>query len=295
MKQFVFNALILWSTTLVPCLLPIMIVSRLLIASNAIFLLLRPFSFLCRKLLRLSPGGSYALLLGYTCGYPMGVKMLADLRSVNAISQKEACYLAGFINHVSPAFLITYVCQELLNSRTFMMPCIVMIYGASLLYGVLKQFVPKSNFPSDSEYHPKKSDHGYHFRRNGLQQPVSFLALLDAVIEDSLMQMLKIGGYMVLFSLLSFLVCHIPGLSDVPKASLCALLEISLGCKLLASLSVPFFWKYLLLIGALTFGGLCSAFQSASFLKKIGLPLKQYLKDKAITVVIALGMFLIYV
>ena len=25
MKQFVFNALILWSTTLVPCLLPIMI------------------------------------------------------------------------------------------------------------------------------------------------------------------------------------------------------------------------------------------------------------------------------
>ena len=122
MKQFILNALILWSTSLVPYLLPIMIISRLLIGSNLIYRFLRPFSFLCKKMLHLSPAGSYALLLGFCCGYPMGVKTLADLRSEDAISSEEAHYLTYFINNVSPGFLIACVCHDLLKAPGFAIP-----------------------------------------------------------------------------------------------------------------------------------------------------------------------------
>ena len=99
---------------------------------------------------------------------------------------------------------------------------------------------------------------------------------------------------MVLFSVLSFFVCHLPALSAITRASLAALLEISLGCQLLARLSVPLFWRYLLIVVTLTFGGLCSAFQSASYLRSISFSLKNYIKTKAMTAVISLGLYLIY-
>ena len=294
MKQFILNALILWSTSLVPYLLPIMIISRLLIGSNLIYRFLRPFSFLCQKMLHLSPAGSYALLLGFCCGYPMGVKTLADLRSEDAISPEETYYLASFINNVSPGFLIACVCHDLLKAPQFVIPCMVMVYGAALCYGVGMLVVHRhrretADFP-DMTAKTSEPPHG----RKCSSDHTTFLTFLDTSIEDSITQMLKIGGYMVLFSVLSFFVCHMSALSAITRASWAALLEISLGCQLLTGLSVPLFWKYLLIVVTLTFGGLCSAFQSASYLRSIGFPLKKYIKTKAITAVITLGLYLIY-
>ena len=294
MKQFILNALILWSTSLVPYLLPIMIISRLLIGSNLIYRFLRPFSFLCKKMLHLSPAGSYALLLGFCCGYPMGVKTLADLRSEDAINPEEAHYLANFINNVSPGFLIACVCHDLLKAPGFAIPCMVIVYGAALCYGVgilavHRHRIEMADFPDMTA---KTSEPPY--GRKCSSGHTTFLAFLDTSIEDSITQMLKIGGYMVLFSVLSFFVCHMSALSAITRASLAALLEISLGCQLLTGLSVSLFWKYLLIVVTLTFGGLCSAFQSASYLRSIGFPLKKYIKTKAITAVITLGLYLIY-
>ena len=294
MKQFILNALILWSTSLVPYLFPIMIISRLLIGSNLIYRFLRPFSFLCQKMLHLSPAGSYALLLGFCCGYPMGVKTLADLRSEDAISPEETYYLASFINNVSPGFLIACVCHDLLKAPQFVIPCMVMVYGAALCYGVGMLVVHRhrretADFP-DMTATTSEPPHG----RKCSSDHTTFLTFLDTSIEDSITQMLKIGGYMVLFSVLSFFVCHMSALSAITRASLAALLEISLGCQLLTGLSVSLFWKYLLIVVTLTFGGLCSAFQSASYLRSIGFPLKKYIKTKAITAVITLGLYLIY-
>lgn len=292
MKQFILNALILWSTSLVPYLLPIMIISRLLIGSNLIYRFLRPFSFLCKKMLHLSPAGSYALLLGFCCGYPMGIKTLADLRSEDAISPEEAHYLANFINNVSPGFLIACVCHDLLKAPGFAIPCMVIVYGAALCYGVVNLLV-HDHCGSASCFPDMTMRQSLYDRRN-LSGRTPFLTFLDTSIEESITQMLKIGGYMVLFSVLSFFVCHLPALSAITRASLAALLEISLGCQLLAGLSVPLFWKYLLIIVTLTFGGLCSAFQSASYLRSIGFSLKNYIKTKTMTAVIALGLYLIY-
>ena len=310
MKQFILNALILWATSLVPVLLPVMIISRILIGSDVLYLILKPFLFLCRKLqdvkfwdythpgkdadapkkkLSLSVEGFYAILVGFGCGFPMGVKTLADLLDTQAISSEEAQYLACFINNVSPAFLIGFVCQDLLHSPEFVLPCAAMIYGASLVYGMVTLGLRgwKDGWGQATGMHC-----GDGFRQPGLS---SFTNLLDASIEDSIIQMLKIGGYLVVFSILSFVVCRLTFLPDIAKASISAVFEISLGSRLLTSLSCSFVWKYVLLVGALSFGGLCSAFQSTSYLKKIGVSMGSYLKKKVVTAAIAVGFCLIYV
>lgn len=310
MKQFILNALILWATSLVPVLLPVMIISRILIGSDVLYLILKPFLFLCRKLqdvkfwnythpgkdadapkkkLGLSVEGFYAILVGFGCGFPMGVKTLADLLDTQAISSEEAQYLACFINNVSPAFLIGFVCQDLLHTPEFVLPCAAMIYGASLVYGMVTLGLRgwKDGWGQATGMHG-----GDGFRQPGLS---SFTNLLDASIEDSITQMLKIGGYLVVFSILSFVVCRLTFLPDIAKASISAVFEISLGSRLLTSLSCSFVWKYILLVGALSFGGLCSAFQSTSYLKKIGVSMGSYLKKKVVTAAIAVGFCLIYV
>lgn len=282
------HALILWSGSVVPALLPLMILSRFLITSDSVYFFLKPFSFLGKHLFSLTPFGSYALLIGFLCGYPMGVKTLSDLQKSQLISQDESFYLAGFINQISPGFLITYICTRLLHQSDMILPYVLIIYGASLTYGLM--FKPNCIFSNSFSI----SDPHYRDKTKKTSDRPSLFSLLDVTIEESITQILKIGGYMVLFSIFSSSICCIPVIPDFVKAILSAFLEISYGAEQLYSLSLSPFIKYLLLTIFLAFGGLCSAFQSSSYLFEIGLSMKKYIKTKAMISVIALVFYLIY-
>lgn len=285
------HALVLWSGSVVPVLFPVMILSRLLISTNVLYLILRPVAFLCSKLLHLSFYGTYALLLGYVCGYPMGVKTIADLEDDHLLSQKEGQYLARFINNASPSFLSGYICTELLRNPEAAPACMVILYGASMTYGTVTAFFQKN------------AKNSFTYAEGTITQPdrkrqeftlFSFVTLLDHTLEDSIIQILKIGGYMVLFSVLSSIVYTFPFLSDTAKAVLTAVLEISCGAQQIVLLSCPAFLKGILLTVSLSFGGLCSAFQSSSFLHRTDISLPEYIKAKAMISLIALAYYLLY-
>ena len=71
--------LLLWFHSIIPSLLPFMILSNLLVALNGISLFTNLFYPLTSRLFGISKNGSYALLAGLVCGYPMGAKACADL------------------------------------------------------------------------------------------------------------------------------------------------------------------------------------------------------------------------
>lgn len=79
------SGLLLWFNVVLPTLLPFMLCSSLLVAWGGVPLITRPFAPLL-KLLGLSDKGSYALMSGLLCGYPMGAKQLPIL-SVTAAYQ----------------------------------------------------------------------------------------------------------------------------------------------------------------------------------------------------------------
>ena len=86
---------------------------------------------------------------------------------------------------------------------------------------------------------------------------------LDAVILDSFEIMIKICGYIVLFSIMILLTNH---LFQSRKVTLsCCFLEVTTGLKNIMSLSfLEIEKKFALAFALLNFGGICSIFQVKS-------------------------------
>ena len=101
--------LMLWFQTVLPVLLPFLILTALLLKSNGFFLISRLVRPILRPLFGISDYGSFALLVGFLCGYPMGSKVTADLKREGKITVNEASYLLSFCNQTSPMFLISYI------------------------------------------------------------------------------------------------------------------------------------------------------------------------------------------
>ena len=89
--------LVLWFRHVLPTLLPYMILINVLICTPALHWICRITStFLC-PLLGTSYYGTFAVLTGFLCGYPMGAKTTSDLLNVNKIFPTAFGSLLPFI------------------------------------------------------------------------------------------------------------------------------------------------------------------------------------------------------
>ena len=107
----------LWLNSLIPALLPFIILTGVLIHTGSIEKILLPFRPLFEFLLGVSVYGGYVFLLGMLCGYPMGAKLASDMYESHKISRREAEYLTTFCNNASPSFIITYLGQICLLNK----------------------------------------------------------------------------------------------------------------------------------------------------------------------------------
>ena len=64
----------LWLNVMIPTLLPFLILTGILVQTGMISWLLAPLKKLWKIVLGISPVGTYAVLVGMLCGYPMGGK-----------------------------------------------------------------------------------------------------------------------------------------------------------------------------------------------------------------------------
>lgn len=72
------NGLKLWLETLIPTLLPFLILTEILIHTDGITKIVHPVAPFFKVIFGLSPEGIYVFLIGLLCGYPMGAKLAAD-------------------------------------------------------------------------------------------------------------------------------------------------------------------------------------------------------------------------
>lgn len=130
----------LWLNTLLPTLLPFLILTGILLHTHCIEAMLSPLRPFWAKIFGLSPCGTYALLLGLLCGYPMGAKIAADLYASGKICRREAHYLLTFCNNASPGFLIAYLYGICLGKRTpigLILLILLLADGVCMLFFVL--------------------------------------------------------------------------------------------------------------------------------------------------------------
>ena len=80
------QGLVLWGNVVLPTLLPFMICSGVIVAMDAIRILTGPFKPILSGILSLSDQGSFCLMSGLLCGYPMGAKTTSDFLDQGRLS-----------------------------------------------------------------------------------------------------------------------------------------------------------------------------------------------------------------
>lgn len=274
------NGLMLWAQVVLPTLLPFMVCSNVIVALNAIGLLTRPFRPLLNSFFHLSGAGSYVLVSGLLCGYPMGAKTCNEFLNAGKISTGEARYLLTVCNHPSPMFLLGYVMA--------MLPA-----GFSSLLLLLSLYLPI--FPvawiarrwyraGDGTGEPEEPAHaGWSF---------------DDMLMGSFEVMVKIGGYIMLFSILAAYLTVLPLNSSAVKAVILGFVEITTGIQAISS-AIPGEAAALFIVITAAFGGLSGIFQTKSVLirpqdaKNAGLSIRHYVIWKGIHAALSGILFLL--
>lgn len=269
------NGLLLWFQTVLPTLFPFMLCSSAIVAFGAIHMLTKPLTPVFSRL-SLSEKGGYALLTGLLCGYPMGPKTAADLLKRKEISLKEAKYLLAISAWPSPMFLTGYVGTLLPSSVSFFkilvcvyLPLLPLAAAAKKIY----HLSPKGKEKIEKEF----------IRSHLEDHPFPKKASFDELLMESLEIMAKIGGYIMVFSILAVFVRHLFPDGSCLCAYLLGFIEMTTGIQEI-SRSQSGLTAVLGMMGAAVFGGLSGVSQVAAVIqenppsgaKNAGLSIRHY-------------------
>ena len=274
------SGLLLWFNVVLPTLAPFIICTQMITALGGAELLMAPFGPLSKRLFRLSLSGSYILLCGLLCGYPLGAKMCADFKRRGAVSEEEASSLLAICNHPSPMFLLGYVRSQLplptssaLLLLCLYLPILPLSFLSRRLYAGRRKHSSAKIKLSQKNLRTVPSD-------SCLQKNEPNVTLEDA-ISSTCETMVIIGGYIMLFSILAQWIQTLPLLSLSSRALLTGMAEITTGIHSLCT-SLPAAHTALPVICATAFGGLYGIFQTKSVIKDSGLSICHYIGWKAL-------------
>lgn len=275
------EGLLLWFQTVLPTLLPFLIIANLLIRTNTMIYFSKLLAPMICPLFGISPNGAFAVLAGFLCGCPMGAKITADLICTNKISRKEGDYLLSFCNNTSPIFLMNYVVLKNLRHREFLLPSVAILFLAPVLCSFL--FRPRKRKETAAKALPSGSP---------------YIQIDDQILDETIMNgfetITKIGGYIMLFSVFLSLVQTLPIHSFFWENLLLPSLEITNGVSMICSARISFETKYILSMALVSFGGLCSAAQTQCMIQHTGLRITPYIIKKLATAAVTSLFALLY-
>ncbi len=277
------DGLLLWSRTVLPTLLPFMICSNVIVSAGGLPLLMTPLRPLLGGLFGLSDAGGYVLVTGLLCGCPMGAKTCAEFLKEGRISRPEARYLLAIANHPSPMFVLGYIgtCLSPQIPAGLVAVCLYLpVLPLSFLARKFYRFIPeKQSGPSETAA--------------AAEQPDS--ASFDALMMRSIEVMVRIGGYIMLFSILAAFIAGLTMLPALPKALALGAAEITTGIRAISEAADgPL--RGLCLTAVTAFGGLSGILQTKSVIEtknNAGLSIRHYIFWKILHTLTACLLFIL--
>ena len=184
----------------------------------------------------LRPPLFYPLIAGYLFGFPLGSKLCADLYDLGKISKNEAVRVSCISNNFGPAFVVNYVLAALPEGVMPDWMFLAICYGTPLLLGWFMLWRAPENPPE----------------KNSEKMPASRSEITLKIIDDGIMNgfttMIKLAGYIMLFSIAADFAGHLPLPGTALSGCVIGLLEITNGIYTVSGTSVchgnGFFWRY---------------------------------------------------
>ena len=262
------NGLILWYQTILPTLLPFAILSSLFISGNMFYVLSDILYPIVRILLPVSREGVFPVFAGFLFGFPMGSRICASMVEEHKLSYDEANIIFVITNNMSPVFISSYIFHHALKAPGLILPAFLSLYLPPLLIGRILLHRHRSSATQ------KQKNTAPGFQLN--------FKIMDAAIMNGFETLTKLGGYIMLFSILASLIHTLPIPSAGVKASAVGLIEITNGINCIAGSPLALRSKYLLCILFTAFGGLSGIAQTSSMVAQSRLSIKRYVLLKSI-------------
>ena len=295
--EYASTGLNLWLTKMVPTLLPFIILSSIMIRMDLTESFVKLLHPLLHKLYGTSKNGSYTIIMGFLCGFPMGARIVGELYESGRLSREESSKLLYFCNNIGPIYFLSFVVPVLAIKRP-LIPFLIM-YGVPMLYGlVLFRILPlfrlhKTFYKNDNTLNVSNIRNNINAAATVTPKTASrmpLLAAIDASVISGLIGIAKLGGYMVFFNLLNIMFVPFHHVStDLLRLYRCVL-EITSGIDYSGH---SLYYAILIL---LPFGGFSCIAQTYSMISRTDLSVRSYIFHKVIqTALTALCYFAIFI
>lgn len=281
------SGLELWANSVLPSLLPFFIATELLGYTNIVPMCGRFFSKLMRPIFNVPGEGAFAFLMGIISGYPVGAKIVANLKENKLCNKVEAERLIAFTNNSGPLFIVGTVGIGLFYNSSIGLILFCTHILSCITVGFLFRWWGKSK-----EKYLRNSS--YSIEDNNL----SFCNLgevLSKSIISSINTILMLGGFVVLFSIIISMlntshilhvlsshvlsVLHIP--EDFSLSILTGFIEVTNGLSFISGItSLSFSFKLVICAFVLGFGGFSVLLQVLSITSKANISIKPYFIGK---------------
>ncbi len=283
----------LWVNNVVPSLFPFFIGIELLKKTNFMNVIGRVLEPIMRPIFNVPGSGAFAIAMGMSSGYPVGSKMVADLREEKLCTKVEAERLLAFTNTSGPLFILGSVGVGMFCDAKIGLLLLITHFLAALLVGIVFRNYHKNDntehiIPQTSKTANQKDT--FHISELGI--------MMGEAIKNSVSTLLLICGYIVFFAVLGdvfqntgimqffqSIIEKFLSVFDIPFSTssgiLKGILEVTSGAKTLSTLeNIPYSKLLSVVAFVLGFGGFSVHMQTCSIIAKTDLSMKPYLFGK---------------
>ncbi|MFZ7132061.1 MAG: hypothetical protein ACOWWR_06850 [Eubacteriales bacterium] len=295
----VMEGIKLWFYNVLPSLFPFMIFSSILFQLDTAYFLQRFFNGFMIKFFNVSGSGTLPTFMGYISGYPLGSKLVCDLKKEGYITLKEGYKLLALSSATGPAFIIGIVSLQMFGNK-FIIPILLL---ANYLGAIANELFLKRVYKEKISLNKL------------IKKPYkNFSNILNDAIMTSITSSLKICGYIVFFNLIiryldsfglfSSMTNTISSLISIThiseqliKGTLYGFFEITLGIYTISQCNDPLILKVALTSLLIAWSGFSIHLQTNSFLMETDLRFSKYLFGKLtqgiFSLLISIAAFLI--
>ncbi len=281
------NGLALWAKNVLPTLFPFFVATELLCQTNFTYILGKLLNKLIKPIFNLPGESVIAIILGTISGYPIGAKVVCNLKNQKIITKIEAERLIAFTNNSGPLFILGTVGITLFHNKHLGIILLISHIFSSLTVGYLFRFWKRNKL--DVNFRE------IHF--NSKLSPIKISEIgeiLGNAIKKSISSILSVGGFIVLFSVILSILensgildiinmfLYQFGISkEISSAIFTGIIEVTNGVNLSSSIytSLPTL-SILLTSFLLGFGGISVLLQVYSIISKENISVKPYLLGK---------------
>ncbi len=290
------KGLLLWFNTILPALLPFIIISNLVIGLQ----ITRPLSKLLypvfHTLFGISRGGCYPVLMGFLTGIPVGAKSVADLVHQGSIKKEEGQYLLGFCNNASPMFIMSYIAIAQLKLPEIRFSLLFIIYFSGILSSFLFfRILPKRGISRELSLSAMEFGENYGVNVSNGEVPKFDFSLLDSAIMNGFEIITKVGGYIILFSIPAQIISNLETGNSYIKLLVIGIIEITTGINRISLSGLNMSTKIALITMLTAFGGLSGIAQTKSVINNTRLSIGVYIKVKLLHMLIAFILACFYI